>query len=283
MFQTIGSRGFATSTNQRVPCQLSWTSVTLPVWSSKHHRAATLYSTAIQHMHRPPGRQTGRQVDSNSCLCPSAASSAELSAEPSTLTCRQCIAHCSCSEGCAPAAAQTAHSCPLSVQEKGKGLWSIATALLSLKFQHLLSRCSPHDRCCCCIAPPLPPPRGRAAVLLLPRLAASCRGAAQGEGLGNAFLSHISAVDGIYHVCRAFEDVDVTHVEDRVDPVSDLDIIHSELRLKDIERLSGEWQAGHNCWWGSVNGASALWPRCGCGGGCECVCVCVRVCVCVCG
>lgn len=45
------------------------------------------------------------------------------------------------------------------------------------------------------------------------------RGAAQGEGLGNAFLSHISAVDGIYHVCRAFEDPDVTHVEDRVDPV----------------------------------------------------------------
>lgn len=48
---------------------------------------------------------------------------------------------------------------------------------------------------------------------------ACCRGAAQGEGLGNAFLSHISAVDGIYHVCRAFEDPDVTHVEDRVDPV----------------------------------------------------------------
>lgn len=47
----------------------------------------------------------------------------------------------------------------------------------------------------------------------------TCRGAALGEGLGNAFLSHISAVDGIYHVCRAFEDPDVTHVEDRVDPV----------------------------------------------------------------
>jgi hypothetical protein len=44
------------------------------------------------------------------------------------------------------------------------------------------------------------------------------RGAAQGEGLGNAFLSHISAVDGIYHVCRAFEDVDVTHVEVRCMP-----------------------------------------------------------------
>jgi ribosome-binding ATPase YchF (GTP1/OBG family) len=69
------------------------------------------------------------------------------------------------------------------------------------------------------------------------------RGAAQGEGLGNAFLSHISAVDGIFHVCRAFEDPDVTHVEDRIDPVGDLEIIHSELRLKDIERLTSEFRA----------------------------------------
>lgn len=53
-----------------------------------------------------------------------------------------------------------------------------------------------------------------------------CRGAAEGEGLGNSFLSHIAAVDGIFHVLRAFEDPDVTHVEDRVDPVADLDIIN---------------------------------------------------------
>lgn len=53
-----------------------------------------------------------------------------------------------------------------------------------------------------------------------------CRGAADGEGLGNSFLSHIAAVDGIFHVCRAFEDADVVHVEDRVDPVADLEIIH---------------------------------------------------------
>lgn len=52
------------------------------------------------------------------------------------------------------------------------------------------------------------------------------RGAAEGEGLGNAFLSHIQAVDGIFHVCRGFEDPEVTHVEDRVDPVEDLEIIH---------------------------------------------------------
>ena len=73
------------------------------------------------------------------------------------------------------------------------------------------------------------------------------RGAASGEGLGNNFLSHIAAVDGIFHVMRAFEDPDVIHVEDRVDPVADLDIIHRELRLKDIERMESVLQVGH-CW-----------------------------------
>lgn len=68
------------------------------------------------------------------------------------------------------------------------------------------------------------------------------RGAAEGEGLGNAFLSNIQAVDGIMHVCRAFEDPDVTHVEDRVNPVEDLEIIHAELRAKDIERVTNHLQ-----------------------------------------
>eukprot|EP00163_Fabomonas_tropica_P008973 TRINITY_DN1876_c0_g1_i2.p1 TRINITY_DN1876_c0_g1~~TRINITY_DN1876_c0_g1_i2.p1 ORF type:complete len:213 (+),score=64.35 TRINITY_DN1876_c0_g1_i2:56-640(+) len=66
-------------------------------------------------------------------------------------------------------------------------------------------------------------------------IAGLVRGAAQGEGLGNAFLSHIHAVDGIYHVVRAFEDADITHVEDSVDPVRDLDIITGELIAKDID------------------------------------------------
>lgn len=68
------------------------------------------------------------------------------------------------------------------------------------------------------------------------------RGAAQGEGLGNAFLSNIQSVDGIMHVCRAFEDPDVTHIEDRVNPVEDLEIIHAELRAKDIERVTNHLQ-----------------------------------------
>jgi obg-like ATPase 1 len=70
-------------------------------------------------------------------------------------------------------------------------------------------------------------------------IAGLVRGASSGEGLGNAFLSHIAAVDGIMHVCRAFEDSDIVHVEDRVDPVADLEIIHQELRLKDLEKVNG--------------------------------------------
>eukprot|EP01025_Chloroclados_australasicus_P052272 TRINITY_DN6087_c0_g3_i3.p2 TRINITY_DN6087_c0_g3~~TRINITY_DN6087_c0_g3_i3.p2 ORF type:complete len:170 (-),score=30.11 TRINITY_DN6087_c0_g3_i3:129-638(-) len=69
-------------------------------------------------------------------------------------------------------------------------------------------------------------------------IAGLVKGAAEGQGLGNAFLSHIAAVDGIFHVCRTFEDPDITHVEDRVDPVDDLDIIHGELRAKDLEKVS---------------------------------------------
>jgi obg-like ATPase 1 len=66
-------------------------------------------------------------------------------------------------------------------------------------------------------------------------IAGLVKGASKGEGLGNAFLSHIKAVDGIVHVMRAFEDDDVIHAEDKVDPVRDINTITSELRLKDIE------------------------------------------------
>ncbi|BAF23120.2 obg-like ATPase 1 [Oryza sativa Japonica Group] len=66
-------------------------------------------------------------------------------------------------------------------------------------------------------------------------IAGLVRGAHAGEGLGNAFLSHIRAVDGIFHVLRAFEDKEVTHIDDSVDPVRDLETIGEELRLKDIE------------------------------------------------
>jgi len=68
-------------------------------------------------------------------------------------------------------------------------------------------------------------------------IAGLVKGASEGQGLGNAFLSHIKACDAIFHLCRAFEDVDVTHVEGDVNPVRDLEIINEELRLKDEEQL----------------------------------------------
>jgi len=75
------------------------------------------------------------------------------------------------------------------------------------------------------------------AVLQVTDIAGLIKGASTGEGLGNAFLSHIRAVDGIFHVLRIFEDVEVTHVEGAVDPVRDLEIITEELILKDIESV----------------------------------------------
>ncbi|KAL1931201.1 hypothetical protein VTP01DRAFT_10338 [Rhizomucor pusillus] len=68
-------------------------------------------------------------------------------------------------------------------------------------------------------------------------IAGLVRGAAQGAGLGNAFLSNVASVDAIYHLVRVFENDDITHVEDTVDPLRDLDIIQDELRLKDEEML----------------------------------------------
>ncbi|EKX31322.1 hypothetical protein GUITHDRAFT_159055 [Guillardia theta CCMP2712] len=80
-------------------------------------------------------------------------------------------------------------------------------------------------------------------------IAGLVKGAAQGAGLGNAFLSHIRAVDGIMHVLRAFEDPDIVHVEDKVDPIRDIEIITAELREKDKAKANSnaatkkEWQA----------------------------------------
>lgn len=60
-------------------------------------------------------------------------------------------------------------------------------------------------------------------------------GASKGEGLGNRFLSHIREVDAIAHVVRAFEDGNITHVDDRVDPAADIETINTELVLADME------------------------------------------------
>lgn len=68
-------------------------------------------------------------------------------------------------------------------------------------------------------------------------IAGLVKGASRGEGLGNKFLSHIREVDAIVHVVRCFEDADVTHVSDKIDPVADMDTINLELVLADLETV----------------------------------------------
>jgi ribosome-binding ATPase len=70
-----------------------------------------------------------------------------------------------------------------------------------------------------------------------PNVAGLVRGASKGEGLGNQFLANIRDCDAVAFVARCFEDDDITHVEGRVDPLSDLEIIETELMLADLESL----------------------------------------------
>ena len=68
-------------------------------------------------------------------------------------------------------------------------------------------------------------------------IAGLVRGASKGEGLGNQFLGNIREVDAIAHVVRCFEDPDVTHVDNRIDPIADIDTIETELMLADLDSL----------------------------------------------
>ena len=68
-------------------------------------------------------------------------------------------------------------------------------------------------------------------------IAGLVKGASKGEGLGNQFLANIREVDAIAHVLRCFEDGDVTHVDGRVDPVADAEVIETELMLSDLESI----------------------------------------------
>jgi len=68
-------------------------------------------------------------------------------------------------------------------------------------------------------------------------IAGLVRGASQGEGLGNQFLSHIREVGMIAHVVRCFDDPDIIHVANRVDPEDDIEVIHTELALADLDTL----------------------------------------------
>ena len=66
-------------------------------------------------------------------------------------------------------------------------------------------------------------------------IAGLVKGASQGEGLGNKFLSHIREVDAIVEVVRCFENGDIIHVEGQIDPIRDIEIINLELAISDLE------------------------------------------------
>jgi len=68
-------------------------------------------------------------------------------------------------------------------------------------------------------------------------IAGLVKGASKGEGLGNQFLANIRECDAIIHVLRCFEDDDITHVDGRVDPVADAEVIETELMLADLESI----------------------------------------------
>ena len=68
-------------------------------------------------------------------------------------------------------------------------------------------------------------------------IAGLVKGASKGEGLGNQFLANIREVDAIVHVLRCFEDDDIQHVENRIDPVADAEVVETELLLSDLESL----------------------------------------------
>ncbi|MFW6058852.1 MAG: redox-regulated ATPase YchF [Phycisphaeraceae bacterium] len=80
----------------------------------------------------------------------------------------------------------------------------------------------------------IPTQRVVPAALRLVDIAGLVRGASEGEGLGNKFLSHIRSVDAILHVVRCFEDEDVAHVEGSVDPIRDIETLDTELMLADL-------------------------------------------------
>lgn len=74
-------------------------------------------------------------------------------------------------------------------------------------------------------------------------IAGLVKGAAEGQGLGNKFLGHIKEVGAIIHLVRMFEDSNVIHVENRINPREDIEIINSELILKDIETVRNRLDA----------------------------------------
>jgi GTP-binding protein YchF len=83
----------------------------------------------------------------------------------------------------------------------------------------------------------IPPQKVIPSALTLVDIAGIVKGASQGEGLGNKFLSHIREVDAILQVVRCFEDSNVIHVSGKVDPLTDIEVVEIELMLADMQAL----------------------------------------------
>lgn len=77
-------------------------------------------------------------------------------------------------------------------------------------------------------------------------IAGLVKGASKGEGLGNKFLSHIREVDAIVHVVRCFEDENIVHVSDTIDPLRDIETINLELILSDMEMVGKRYDKAFN-------------------------------------
>ena len=83
-------------------------------------------------------------------------------------------------------------------------------------------------------------------------------GASKGEGLGNQFLANIRETDAIAHVVRCFDDENVVHVEGKIDPISDIEVINTELALSDLETVDKALQRAAKAAKGKDNDAMAL-------------------------
>lgn len=86
------------------------------------------------------------------------------------------------------------------------------------------------------------PPKIVKTVIEFVDIAGLVAGASKGEGLGNQFLSHIREVDAIIHIVRCFDNDGIVHVNGKVDPKADIEIVETELILKDLESLEGRMQ-----------------------------------------
>lgn len=106
-----------------------------------------------------------------------------------------------------------------------------------------------------CLGRLLHPPKLTPTTIEFVDIAGLVKGASQGEGLGNRFLAHIREVDAIVHVVRCFEDPNVSHVHDRLDPVRDIEVVETELALADLETVQKSLQRVEKAVKGGEKGA----------------------------